>query len=489
MLPGMIDAWIYARRSATSADQASVEDQVERGHAAISEHGWNPAGVLSEEVSASRYAKRARDDWPVLLEKISAGLVGVLLLWQSSRGDRKLSEWAQFLELCAAAGTRIYVMADERAYDAANKADWKVLASQGVDNDYFSRNLSVEVARGKRKAMGKGRPASPVPYGYEVHYDPATGGTAGWRVIEAQAEVVREVVRAVGRAKPYPAIAAALNARGIPSPLGRQWTRETLQQLSANPAYAGLVRLGDGRYAERQPQKDGAEWPAIVERAEWDAVMALRASRATGPRPGAVRHLLGGVAACECGGSIRVSHDGYQCHAGDLALKHRKPLDEWVRDVLCERLSRADARDMFCRDDSPRRLLLAAELRELTERRTGFRRRAALGRITEDALQEIEDEMTPDVARLERELGALRAAVPPLAAAVGSGDVRAWWDGQGVQARREVIAAVTGITVAKVPRRATAAARQDWARRVTFDWAPQPAKRGPGGRPPAVATP
>lgn len=485
MTTGGDDAWVYTRRSRVSVDQASTEDQEERGREAIGEHGWPFGGVLSEEVSASRYAKKARSDWPVLLEKITAGMVGILLLWQSSRGDRKLSEWASFLELCVAHSTRIYVMADERLYDPRNKADWKVLASQGVDNDYFSRNLSVEVTRGKRGAMRKGRPASPVPYGYRVHYNEATGGTAGWRVVEEEADVVREIVRGVGSAVPLPVIVASLNARGIPSPTGRQWTRETLQKLAPNPAYAGLVRLGDGRHAERQPQKDGATWPPIVDRAEWEAVMALRASRTTGPRPGAVRHLLGGLVACECGGSLRVSHDGYQCHTGDLSLKRRAPLDEWVRDVTCETLSLPDARDMFLRDDSPRVAILQGELRTLTERRTGFRKKAARGAIDEDALEEIEAEINPDITRLERELGGLRGLrVPALAAAIGSGDVRGWWDAQEVQARREVIAAVTGITIRKVPKWAQSAQRADWAARVLFDWRPQPAKRGPGGRPP-----
>lgn len=492
MTPPRDDAWTYARRSQVSTDQASITDQVERGQEACEDHGWRLAGVLSEEISASKYAKRTRDDWPLLLEKISAGLVGILLLWQSSRGDRQLSEWAKFLELCAGAGTRIYVMADERLYNPANKADWKTLASQGVDNDYFSRNLSVEVARGKRKAMGKGRPASPVPYGYEVHYSATNGKTLGWRIIPERAEVVREIVRRAGRAEKLAAIAADLNERGIPAPLGGPWARCSVKQVAAQPAYAGLVALGDGRYAERQPQVDkhgqptGEEWPPVVDREEWEAVTALLASRATGPRPGAARHLLGGLVACECGGSLRVSHDGYQCHAGDLSLKRRAPLDAWVRDVICERLSRDDARDMFLRDDTPRMAILQGELRELTERRSGFRKRAALGKIGDDALEEIEAAIATEIGRREREIGSVRR-VPALAGAIGAGDVRAWWDAQEVQARREVIAAVTGITLAKVPRWATAAQRADWAARVAFDWQPQPPKRGPGGRQPGGA--
>src|SRR5258707_11324217 len=80
---------------------------------------------------------------------------------------------------------------------------------------------------------------------------------------------------------------------------------------------------------------------------------------------------------------------------------------------------------MFLRDDSPRAAVLEAEIRELEGRRTRFRRKAAIGAITDDALEEIEAEIAAEVSKREREAGGLRGArVPALAAAIGSGDVR-----------------------------------------------------------------
>jgi hypothetical protein len=64
-------------------------------------------------------------------------------------------------------------------------------------------------------------------------------------------------------------------------------------------------------------------------------------------------------------------------------------------DIICERLSRDDAKDLFLRDDSPRIAILESEVKELVERRSGFRKKAALGKITEDALEEIEAEIAP----------------------------------------------------------------------------------------------
>lgn len=485
------DAWIFCRKSNVTADAVSIADQAERGRESCAEHGWHVAGVLSEEKSASRYGKKQRDAWAELQRLVRDGKVPVLILWESNRGDRTLTTWSAFLDLCRDQGTRIYIISHERLYNPANHRDWKSLATDGVDSAYFSEQLSVVVRRGKRLAMSKGRPACRVPYGYEVHYDEKTGKSLGWRVIPGRAEVAREIRRRVARMEPVEQIRADLISRGIPAPNGGEWGRSTIKQLAVNPAFAGLVALGDGQYAERRQQVDkegnptGEEWPPLWDRADWEAARAALGSRATGPRPGAVRHLLAGIAKCECGGWLRgasgAKTPGYACRNSDLHVI-RPLLDDWVRDVLCETLSLDDARDMFLHDDSPRVAVLEGELRELAQRRSGFRLDAALGKLTSDALAEIEEAIDGEAARRQRELAASRTSPPLLAEAIMSGDVRAWWDDQELQGRREVIASVTSVTVLRVPRKAGRAAQLDWASRVVFDWKPQPPKRGPGGR-------
>lgn len=472
-------AWVYTRRSRTSVDQASIEDQEAQGRAACAEHGWRLAGVLSEEKSASRYGKRERGDWAELLRRVRASEVGVLILWESNRGDRTLTTWSAFLDLCREKGTRIFIISHERLYDPSLHRDWKSLASDGVDSAYFSEQLSAVTRRGKRAAMAKGRPASPVPFGYQVHYDTRTSKTLGWQIIPEQADVVREVMRRVAAAEPIARIVSDLNERNVRSPEDRLWTRSSVRKVAGNHAYAGLVRLHDGRYAPRQPQKDGATWPPVVDRADWEDAVAVLTSRATGERPGAARHLLSGIAKCECGGWLRSRATGYGCRNSDLHVQ--REIEDWVRDVICETLSQEDARDLFTRDDSPRIAILQSEVKELEERRGNFRRKAALGGISEDALAEIEATIAQEIGKREAEAASVRR-VPALAAAVSAGDVRAWWDGQTVGARREVIAALTSITVRKVPRWSPASVRLDWEHRVVFDWVPQPPKRGPGGR-------
>lgn len=469
----LLDAWIYARRSRASADQVQVADQVSHGRADCEANGWrlDEAHILNEEVSASRYARRQREAWPVLLEALEAGKVGVLVLWESSRGDRKLSEWAGLLDLCRDTGTLIHVISHERTYNLANHRDWKTLASEGVDNDHYTQRLSADITRGKRGAMKRGRPQGAPPYGYRVRYDSRTGKPAGWDIVDTQGDTVRLIVRQIGKHVPKREVARQLNTGGVPSATGGLWRPEAVGVIAGNPSYAGLIRLPDGSLIERDPA-----YPAIVEREEWEAADAVLRPRKTGERPGAVRHLLSHIVSCECGARFEADGEGrYRCTEGHARIDEAW-LDERVGYLVCAKLAQDDARDLYADDSDARAQALKAELAPLLARRERYRAAAADG--DEDA-DDILARLKPKIARLERQIGDVRY-VPALRDILTADDTFEAWKGCTVQARREIITAVTGITVLRVPARTPRAQRYDVAR-VVPDWVPQ-APRPAGNR-------
>lgn len=467
-----LTAWVYARRSLASENQASVTDQKDHGRDAVTASGWTLGGILEEEVSASRYARKAREAWPALLELIAAGKVGVLILWEASRGDRKLAEWAAFLELCQENGVLIHVISHEHTYNLANHRDWKTLASEGVESDHYTRRLSADTRRGKRGAMRRGRPQGPPPFGYRVRYDERTGKTAGWDVVEGQDDAVRRIVRGVGRHVPNRQLAREANADGILSPTGGEWTAAAVRNVAWNPSYAGLIRLPDGTLKERDPA-----YPPIVERHEWEAADAVLRPRARGSRPNAALHMMAGISGCPCGGTME-SYPFKGCYRCSGHAHNYVPmawLDERVGYLVCARLAQDDARDLYADDSGERTAALEAELAPLLARRERYRAAAADG--DEDA-DDILARLKPRIARLERQAGEVRY-VPALRDILTVPDVFAAWEGYTVQARREVIRAVTGITVLRVPRSAPRAERYDPAR-IVPDWEPQPLR--PPGR-------
>ena len=129
---------IVARQS--HAKERSIEEQLEVGHARCEAEGWPVAegAVYVDRVSASRFARQPREDWPRLLADLEAERLGGLWMWESSRGDRDPESWMGFLRRCRDTGTPIYVDTHERLYDIRIPRDWKVLADEGVDSAYES---------------------------------------------------------------------------------------------------------------------------------------------------------------------------------------------------------------------------------------------------------------------------------------------------------------------------------------------------------------
>lgn len=475
-----VDAVIYARRSQRQDSHASITDQVTKGRAACDQHAWTLTTVIDQDYdhSASRFARKERPGWERLLRLIGDRRADILILWESSRGDRKLSEWAAFLDLCRERRVLIHVISHGRTYEPAVARDWKILAEDGVDNAYESEKLSQRIRRGVESAARRGDPpGGPVPYGYRAVYSAATGRREGWEPDAERAAVVTRVVTDVVAHTPVRAIARKLTGHGIAAPSGREWTEQTIKNLARNPVYAGLRRLGDGELVR-------GSWPAIIEVASWRDATAILSARQTGRRPGAYQHLLTGLASCvRCQTGLRVMTVSgtrrYTCRRGCLYLPYDW-LDQVVTDVVCERLSRPDARDLFERDDT-RAAALRAEVAMLRQRHKDFCVAAARGQITPAALATVEDELLPAIAAAQRSLDAL--TLPPALAGIVSGrDVRAAWDGYPLAARRAIITAITGIGIQHREHYRASGRRDgpaDQRYEVRFDWLSQ-VRLGPG---------
>ena len=193
----MTGALLYGRQS--MGNDRSIAEQLDSGRSRAGAEGWDILGEYSDRISASRYATKARDDWPKLLADLKRPDVRVLWLWETSRGDRRLSSWAAMLETCRDQAVRIYVETHSRLYDMSNARDWRTLAEDGVDNAYESDKTSSRTKRSADSRAAAGRPHSGGGYGYRNAHDERTGKFTG-RVIEpAEAANVRELFSGSGR--------------------------------------------------------------------------------------------------------------------------------------------------------------------------------------------------------------------------------------------------------------------------------------------------
>lgn len=466
----MTDALLYLRKSRDPHNLASIQDQERLGRELIEAERWILLDVLDDAGrSASRFATRGRPGWDELLSMIAAGRVGVVVLWESSRGDRKLTEWSAFLDECRSRNVLLHVVSHHRTYDLSIPRDWRTLAEDGVDNAYESERISIRVRRGQAGAALRGEPYGPVPYGYKAVYSMRSGKREGWEIVPEHAEIVRHLVLWIGSNRPVLALCQDLDERGVPSPAGGAWAHSTIRQMARLPTYAGLRKLPDGTLVD-------GKWPAIVTRQQWADACAALDGRRSMARPGAQKHLMSYLARCaECMGPMLVysRHERmyYRCRKGHFSVYYEW-LDESVSEVIIARFSRDDAKDVFRRDDS-RTEALDGELVILRQRRSEFRRQAAIGKIEPDALAEIEAELVPEIGRRQRELDALTID-PALAGIVAAEDVRTYWKSRTVQGKRAIIASVTEIVV-KHPKRVgrSMVLPDDPGELLTFTWRPR----------------
>jgi site-specific DNA recombinase len=288
----------------------SVDEQNAANEAAAATFGWRTTSY-SDAVSASRFGRRARPGWARLMADVAAGKYQNVILWEGSRGDRKLTSWSAFLDSCRDTGTNIYITSRARLYDMQNSEDWETLARQGVKNAVESEDTSLRVRRGVTGAADSGIPFGRIPYGYRRTYTSEPGRKKPLPHQEPhpdEAPLVEEIITRISKSDAISAIIKDLAARNVRTRAGGRWSRGSVTRLVTE----GVVYIGKRRQ-NGGPLLDG-NWPAIVDPGiYWRAVAVLadpaRKPRGGGIRPGNARWLLSYLATCDkCGGPLSVRH-------------------------------------------------------------------------------------------------------------------------------------------------------------------------------------
>lgn len=407
------------KSSRRRGDARSVAEQNAANTAACKERGWTIAEVITEsDRSASRFARVDRPGWDRLLEKIGNGDLGVIVLWESSRGDRKPAEWFTFLDICRERDVLIHITSHDRTYNMAKSRDWKVLADDGVDSAMDSEQTSERILRGTKERAAEGLPHGRKLYGYNRIHDSGTGTLIGQAINEEQAKVVREAAEQAIRGISLTEIAQRLNVEGVPSPAGKRWDRNRIKRLLVNPSFAGY------RTHKGEKTLNHTWWPPILDEATHLALVARLTdpSRNVG-REGAVKHLLTGIAQCEvCGSKVRVVNRRgfarYVCEpdrklpkqpAAHVA-RRKEAVDEYVESLTIAFLQRPDALEILTQDDAA-----ASELRRTVEALAAKRdelevlyEEAAQAGLSAAGLARLETPLLEDIKALEAKAGTVR---------------------------------------------------------------------------------
>jgi DNA invertase Pin-like site-specific DNA recombinase len=217
---------------------------------------------------------------------------------------------------------KTFISARER-FDASTSAGRLTLGMMLLVAKYYRDRIAENWDASVRNAVERGVHVT-VPYGYrrgdgngKAH---AKGGTRGAPLVveTATGDIVRRVFGERVAGAGISAIAADLNADGIPSPRGGRWTRQAVRALLRVRAYTGEASRGEHI-------QQGAHEP-IVSRETWEAAQT---KRGRSPRNG--DSLLVGLVRCAgCGYVMGAGDNGrgqrrYNCNRHHAELRCPSP--------------------------------------------------------------------------------------------------------------------------------------------------------------------
>lgn len=251
-----------------------------------------------------------RDALRQLIEDVQSGNVdfALVLVYDVSRWGRfqDADESAYYEYICRRAGIAVEYCAEQFDNDGSPISTIVKGVKRAMAGEY-SRELSTKVFAGQGRLIEKGyRQGGPAGLGLRRTLIDEHGAIKGHlgrsehksiqtdRVIltlgpEEEVELVRDIYQAfVHQGYSEREIAADLNARGIPTDLGRPWTKGTVHQILINEKYVGdnVWNRRSFKLKKKRVQNDPEMWirsqdvfAAVVQRELFEAARTMISAR------------------------------------------------------------------------------------------------------------------------------------------------------------------------------------------------------------------
>ena len=289
-----MNAVIYARYSSHGQTEQSIEGQLHDNYAFAARQGYT---VVGEYIDRARTGTSDnRDDFQRMIRDAQKKQFEAVIVWKLDRFARNRYDSAVYKSRLKKCGVRV-LSAMENVTDSPEGIILEGLLESMAE--YYSANLSVNVRRGQRETVSKGRfPGGTVPYGYRVQEGKLVPD-------ERSAPIVRFVFERYAAGVPKKEIIGELTARGVVSPNGRPLSLSSYQRLLPNPVYVGRFMWGG-------TPVEGCATP-IVDQETFDRVQQRLKQNAHAPGRGraAVEYALHGKLFCGHCGSPMVGESGY----------------------------------------------------------------------------------------------------------------------------------------------------------------------------------
>ncbi|GIH63973.1 recombinase family protein [Microbispora siamensis] len=347
---------------ARDEDTTGVDDQERHCRALADRLGWKVWRVIVEnDVSAYKRRKIQLPDGSYGLRTFRPGLRDAitwlttgeadgLIAYDLDRAVRDPRDLEDLIDAVEMRKPRPPVESVTGSLRLANDADITMARVMVAVANKASRDTGRRVANARLRMATNGEYGGGIrPFGF--HKDGVT-------VEPAEAAEIVRATEALLAGSSLRFVTKSVNAAGVRTSRGKEWTTMELRQMLMRPRNAGLA-VYRGEIVGR------ASWPAIVPEESWRALVALLTDPARRTSPGNKARWLGsGLYRCGgCGRPVVCSLSGgrravYRCRPtrgetrqpGQHVVRVAIPLDKFVEELVIERLSRPDAVDLLVQD-------------------------------------------------------------------------------------------------------------------------------------------
>ncbi|MEV4936309.1 recombinase family protein [Streptomyces zaomyceticus] len=456
-------AVIYVRISQDRTGAHLGVDRQREDCEALAEHnGWDVVEVyVDNDISA--YSGKKRPAYRQLLKDLSEGTATVVIAWHNDRLHRSPTELEEYIDISERHGVATHTV-QAGHLDLSTPSGRMTARIHGAVARHESEHKAERVARARMQKAVAGEWGGGIrPFGWGV----PTGEMK--KVVDKETgEEVEIPVLDMNKAVPEEAAALLeghemlLRGQSLKS-----WVR-WLADKGFTTARGNPIGHVEGRDMLMRPRNAGIAvykgeevgrglWEPIASETQHRAVVAILKDPNRRTSPGSTPKWLGsliyrcGIGTCtettrvtKAGGSKR---PGYRCLTNHGGARRADKVDEYVEDLIVERLSRPDAADLLL--PGPDDLDVAAlqkESEEIRRRLTDLAGLFGAGSITMPQFTEGSDTARAQLEGVNQQL-ARAATRDPLVALVGAPDVRKAWIGLDLEQQRGILRALLEVTI------------------------------------------
>ena len=343
---------VYARFSSDNQRKESIDEQVRACKYYAQQTGqYDIVKIYSDEAMSGFRHTHKREGFLQLMEDARAHKFEAVMVYELSRFSRNGTDTITYTEELERLGIE-FVSVREKL-DQTPEGRMMMYVITGM-NEYYSRNLAIEVMRGlKENAYSAKTTGGKPPLGYDI------GKDGRYIINPVEAAAVRLIFDMYLAGSGYTAIVDELNSRGYRTKRGNKFVRNSLYDLLRNEKYTG-----DFIYNRTEKPKSGRQnrhaykseeevirvenaFPAIITKVEYREVLRrMKENEHKGASNAAVHdYLLSGKVYCgHCGKSMYgetrsrrgTPYSYYSCngHKSKICDKHAIRCEKLEKEVI-----------------------------------------------------------------------------------------------------------------------------------------------------------